>query len=124
VENNKTHNMPNKTVGALIILAITVSVLSSSAINCFQPKADSNPNPQTHLTNQPQLQTYIGFLISFNYTSQLAKSSELTHLIFENKTFTYTGHLSLENGNIYNVTYFTDTPEQAISIVNTSTKTQ
>jgi hypothetical protein len=131
--------MTTKTLGIVIILTAIISIGSVLAINSFlgqvstnsdstaptvnptsqpttQPTIQPTSQPTTQPTNQPVIQTYTGYLVSFNYVTSQTNGIESTQLVFTNKTFNYAGYIALENDYIYNVTYYESNPNQALSL--------
>ena len=77
----------------------------------------SNPTPTTQpLSDQPQVHSYTGYLVSFNYVTSQTNGIEYTQLVFTNKTFNYPGYISIDNNCVYNVTYNDRNPNQALSL--------
>ena len=122
--------MSKKTAIAVIalIVAIVISIFSISALTNFESSSKNSklnstlPNfnptnlPTILPTNQPLVQTYTGLLVSFSYTTSQTNGVESTQLVFTNKTFNYAGYVSLENDCVYNVTFYDNNPNQALSV--------
>jgi hypothetical protein len=135
--------MTTKTLGIVIVLTAIISIGSVLAINSFLGQVSSNSDsttptinptfqptvqptiqptvqptiqPTTQPTNQPVIQTYTGYLVSFNYVASQTNGIESTQLVFTNKTFNYAGYIALENDYVYNVTYYESNPNQALSL--------
>ena len=114
--------MSKKITAAIItlIVAIVISVFSISALTNFQlstRNSDLNSTlPTLQPTNQPPVQLYTGYLVSFSYVTSQTNGVESTQLVFTNKTFNYAGYISLENDCIYNVTFYDNNPNQALSV--------
>jgi|WetSurMetagenome_2_1015567.scaffolds.fasta_scaffold08159_7 hypothetical protein len=131
--------MTTKTLGIVIVLTAIISIGSVLAINSFlgqvssnsdsttptvnptsqpttQPTIQPTSQPTAQPTNQPAIQTYTGYLVSFNYVTSQTNGIESTQLVFTNKTFNYAGYIALENDGVYNVTYYENNPNQALSL--------
>lgn len=115
-------------IAIFIIVIVTISIFSSGMLqnnssngssqnNGLATITPSSPTPSTQPSaNQPQVQTYTGYLVSFNYVTSETNGVESTQLVFTNKTFSYAGYISLENNCVYNVTYYDNNPNQALSV--------
>lgn len=118
--------MGNKTVGLLILVVIILSLVTVSILAYPQPKdndssdstAKTTPTPQP--TNQPQIQTYTGYLVSLDYQTSQTNGVESTQLFFTNKTFNYAGYVSVDINCVYDVTYYDNNPNQALNVTSAS----
>ena len=117
--------MTTKTLGIVIVLTAIISIGSVLAINSFLGQVSSNSdsttptvNPTSQPTTQPVIQTYTGYLVSFNYVTSQTNGVESTQLVFTNKTFNYAGYISVENDCAYIVTYYENNPNQVVDITN------
>ena len=126
--------MSRKSIGAivLIIAIVAISVISVSALTYFQSKPNSGSNPIVSSSASPsvsisysptiqpidqdQIQTYTGYLVSYNYVTSQTIGVASTQLVFTNKTFDYQGYISVEENCVYNVTYYVSEPNQALNI--------
>ena len=125
--------MSKNTIWTIIalIMAITISIVSISTLTNFQSSSNSNLNsttqtinstnqPTIKTTNKPLVQTYSGHLVSFGYKANRIYVVESTQLVFTNKTFNYAGYISLDYDCVYNVTYYDNNPDQALSVTKVS----
>ena len=114
--------MTKATIAALIALIVAISAVSVVDISHYQQVSSLNSNitkpyaPISQSTNQQQIRTYFGYLVSYNYITNNANDVESTQLVFTNKTFNYAGYISLDNNCIYNVTYYDNNPNQALNV--------
>ena len=129
--------MSKRAIVAIIALVLIISVVSISVLtnskslttsdsNSATPTVNPTNQPTIKPTNQPTsqptnnevIQSYTGYLVSFNYVTSQTNGVESTQLVFTNKTFNYAGYISVENDCVYNVTYSNNNPNQALSITN------
>ena len=114
--------MSKKSIAAIIAILVVVSTISVFALIHFQSTANPKQNSITtstqfvQSTNQGSVQSYTGYLVSYNYTDSPTNGVESTQLVFTNKTFNYAGYISLDNNFAYNVTYYENNPNQALNI--------
>lgn len=118
----KTNRAIIALIVVIIISVISISALtnplspSNSNLNSTLPTINPTNQPTIQPTNQPLLQAYTGYLVSSSYTISQTNGVESTQLVFTNKTFNYAGYISLENNCIYNVTFYDNNPNQALSV--------
>ena len=114
--------MYKATTAALIALIVAISAVLVVDISHYQQVSNLNSNitkpyaPISQSTNQEQIRTYFGYLVSFDYIPNNTNGVESTQLVFTNRTFNYAGYISLDNNCIYNVSYCDNKPNQALSV--------
>ena len=114
--------MTKTTTAALIALIVAISAVLFVDISHYQQVSSLNSNiakpyaPISQSTNQQQIQTYFGYLVSLDHIPNNTNGVESTQLVFTSRTFNYAGYISLDNNCIYNVSYCDNKPNQALSV--------
>jgi len=101
--------MIKKAVVMLPALVIVAAVLTFLFMGVITVK----PNASTNKTLAFQ-----GCLMSYTYDAANTNVVDSTFLIFSNRTFTYAGYLALENNHLYNITYYSDDPSEALTVTD------